>query len=410
VKRPILAGVACATLVLTAAVAAPASAHGNDDRPPITVGDPVTVAEGLLTPLSLEVGGRVSAYVSQDFAGLLTAVGRDGALTTIASATEEGNGIGAVSRYGRVYYAEVSQDHTYSMLKRVTQDADGRDVADIALHEATANPDKVNTYGFAGINEDDPECAALIDPAAPPFVEAEYIGQIDTNPFSTLATRRGVYIADAGGNAILKADYDGTISTVAVLPPDGPYEVTAEIAEQVGFPDCVVGRDYYFEPVPTDVEQGPNGWLYVTSLPGGPEDPSLGARGSVYKVSPHDGTVKLVAKGFGGATGLAVSRDSGTVYVAELFGGEDATGQISVVRPHSDTPTPLVSVSSPTAIELRRGKLWVTTDSVVFNEEGIPQPVGKITTFELSGQGGKGSHDIRDFQSHSSNDASTSAE
>lgn len=409
-KRPILAVVACATLVMSAAVAAPASAHGRGERPPITVGDPVTVAEGLFTPLSLEIDRRGTAFLSQDFLGQLTEVGRDGVATTIASASVEGESIGAVSsRHGRVYFVQTSQDHTSSMLMKVSLDDRVREVADLQEHEETANPDQVNTYGFVGITEADPECAAQFDPNVPFFVPPEYTGQLDTNPFATLATKRGVYVADAGGNSILRAKYDGTVSTVAVLPPIGPFLVTAELAAGAGFPECVAGKNYFFEPVPTDIEMGPDGWLYVTSLPGGPEDPSLGARGAVYKVNPHNGKVKFVAGGFVAPTGLAVSEKSGTIFVAELFGGESGTGQISVLRPRSDTPTPLVAASSPAAVELRHGKLWVTTDAFVPDEQGAPQPIGKLTTFEL-GRGDKGAYSPGDLESYSDTDAPTAEE
>ena len=37
---------------------------------------------------------------------------------------------------------------------------------------------------------------------------------------------------------------------------------------------------------------GPDGRLYVTSLPGGPEDPSLGARGAIFRVTPSTGSAK----------------------------------------------------------------------------------------------------------------------
>jgi sugar lactone lactonase YvrE len=67
-----------------------------------------------------------------------------------------------------------------------------------------------------------------------------------------------------------------------------------------------------------------NGLLYVTLLPGGPEDPSLGARGAVYSVNARTGDVAFVACGFLGATGLALGPD-GTIYVAELFGNRIST-------------------------------------------------------------------------------------
>lgn len=48
----------------------------------------------------------------------------------------------------------------------------------------------------------------------------------------------------------------------------------------LGLDPCFVGRTYWFEPVPTDIEVGRGGQLYVPSLLGGPEGDELGARGS----------------------------------------------------------------------------------------------------------------------------------
>ena len=56
-------------------------------------------------------------------------------------------------------------------------------------------------------------------------------------------------------------------------------------------------RSYAVEAVPTDVEVGPDGKLYVTSLPGGPEDPSLGANGRVLRIDPATGKVTTVVGG-----------------------------------------------------------------------------------------------------------------
>jgi hypothetical protein len=145
---------------------------------------------------------------------------------------------------------------------------------------------------------------------------------------------------------------------------------------------------YRFEPVPTDVELGPDGWLYVTTLPGGPEGPSLGARGSVYRVNPWNGKVVKVATGFLGATNLAVSLSSGAIFVTELFGGPTGSGQVSVLRRGASTPQLFIALSSPAAIELRRNALYVTTDAVVPGADGIPQPIGKLTRVPLtSGHG-----------------------
>ena len=120
------------------------------------------------------------------------------------------------------------------------------------------------------------------------------------------------------------------------------------------------------EPVPTDVEVGRNGSLYVSTLPGGPEDPSLGARGGVYKVNPWNGKSKQIASGLAGAANLAIS-PWGTIFVSELFGN-----QVSMIV--HGAPVPIASVPSPSALEWSHGKLYVATNSF---------EVGKIQTISF---------------------------
>jgi hypothetical protein len=374
VKKPLIAAVVCAAFLASIVVAAPASAQSRSGPPPWTAGTPVTLTSGLVTPLSLDVAANGVSYLSENFAGLLAQVDHNGATTVLASAP--GSEIGAVSsRNGTVYYAVVAEDHSSSVLMSRAPDGTITQVADLWAHENSENPDAVNAYGFEGLTAD---CLALIPPPGSMENPPAYTGIVDTHPYSSLALPDAIYVADAGANAILRVGYDGTVTTVAVLPPTAPIVVTAELADAFGFPACAVGHNYRFEPVPTDVELGPNGWLYVTSLPGGPEDASLGARGAVLKVNPNTGDIATVATGFTGATGLAVSPKSGTVYVAELFGGPDGTGQVSMVPAGASTPTPLIALSAPAAIELRHGKLYVTTDALAD---------GKLTVVPLTGRG-----------------------
>ena len=184
---------------------------------------------------------------------------------------------------------------------------------DTLAYERANNPDGKITYGFA-------------NPASCPLVpEPNYRGLIDSHAYSVAAYGKKFVVADAGANALWLVDRKGNISTIGVLPRHR-LRVTEAAADSQDLPDCAVGKTYNFEAVPTDVEVGKDGWLYVTTLPGGPEDPSLGARGRVYRVNPKTGKNQLIARGFAGATNLALGKH-GEIYVTELFGGQDLGDQ-----------------------------------------------------------------------------------
>ena len=240
-------------------------------------------------------------------------------------------------------------------------------LADLGKYEATKNPDKAVTYGLQGAT---PECAAQwpVEEAGPPT----YTGIVDSHPYATYTTDKGVYVAEAAGNGILWVGNDGKIKTVALLPPT-PVTITAEAAEAIGIPACAVGLEYWFEPVPTDVELGPDGWLYVCSLPGGPEDGSLGAQGRVYKVNPKSGKVKLVADGFISTVDVAVA-SNGDIYVAELF-----TGAIKRIKAGSTKAKPFAQLTMVGAIELGKGYLYAT-DKALIGEEN---PKGMVVRIKL---------------------------
>jgi hypothetical protein len=368
VKKPLIPLVTCGALVATTMLgAAPAVA-----APPVpTAGEPQTIADGFVSPLSLEVDRHRVSYLSQNFAGILTRVDRDGTTTDIVSSP--GKEIAAVAtRDNVVYYAENTMDLSSTRITALPEGGTPRVLADLRSFEEQNNPDQIYNYGFEGIT---PECAAQFPtepaPGGPPVAPPPpyYPGIVDSHPYSSLALNNALFVADAGMNAIVRVRYDGTVSTVAVLPPQEPIAVTAELAEQAGIPACAAGTNYIAESVPTDVEIGPDGWLYVTTLPGGPEDPSLGARGSVYKVNQKTGEVVRVATGFSGATGLAVSTN-GTIYVAELFGGEMGGGQISVLPKGATAPSVLAAVPGPAAIEIRANRLFVTWNALSEGAEG----------------------------------------
>lgn len=374
-RVPTVLAAAATTLLLAAT---PAVAHGGkpDPRPP-TVTD---VADGLVSPLSLAAGRHGTTYVTQNFAGLLTAVSRHGT-PTVLYGSEGGAEVGGVSFRDRtITFTETlfadDEDDSTATVKTLRLDRHGdprgtpRVLADVRSYEERHNPDGKVWYG---LRKTDRSCIAQV-PSTP--VPALYKGIVDAHPYATTTSHRGTtYVADAGANDILSVSERGRIRTVAVLPAQ-PAVITAEAAASVGWPDCVVGETYWFEPVPTDVEIGPHGKLYVTTLPGGPEDESLGARGSVYTVDPWHGKVKRISTGFAGATNLAVT-DRGTVYVAEMFGD-----RISEARRHG--PRTLVEVPVPGGVEWTGKGLIATTN--VLPGEGQP-PDGHLVKISLPTKG-----------------------
>src|SRR5207245_2041015 len=153
-----------------------------------------------------------------------------------------------------------------------------------------------------------------------------YHGVVDSHPYSVAnAPGGGWYVAEAAGNDVLKVSPKGHIHVVYLARPQN-HVVTAREAKRLSAPKCVAGHKYSFEPVPTDVEVTRAGRLIVSQLPGGPEGPALGARGSVLRVNPATHHGYKVAGGFAGATNVAIG-PKGEIYVAELF-----ANQISVIR------------------------------------------------------------------------------
>jgi hypothetical protein len=355
-KFPIAACIAAAALVLPAG---PAVA-GSSDQP-----TPRTRAEGLATPLSLAVDAEESILVTQNFAGLLSRVHDDGTTTTLYQGKEGWDVGGVEMRHGITYFVESIgagvgiPENLQGHLKSIDEDGDVRTIADLARYERKHNPDGDQHYGFSDDVSD--KCLE----GWPEFPPARYKGTVDSHPYGVAVKGGKAYVADAGANAILEVDLEsGDISTLAVLPPR-PVKIQAETLVPVDMegntmpvPECVVGEKYAFEFVPTDVEFGPDGRLYVTSLPGGPEDPSLGARGAVFRVDPWDGDVHLWADDILTPTGLAIA-DNGDIYVASLFGGN-----ILKLSCWGDHRSEFVTVNQPAAVEFQAGHLFATVDAL----------------------------------------------
>jgi hypothetical protein len=327
-KHLLVAAAATASLVLLV----PSQATAGNKSPKLTV-----LTTDVFAPFNLSVS-RSGIYVADGFPG---SVGKlpwhSDQVTTIIPDVPGASGVAKHGRY-LAYTSTVTDEATFTNTASAlyVKGPNGTVKADTLAYENANNSDQVITYGI-----DNPtQCE--IDGLGP---QANYTGQIDSHAYSVAHFGHKWVVADAGGNDLLLVDGNGHIRTLAVLPRQ-PAVITADFASANGLdPDCFAGATYNFESVPTDVEVGRDGFLYVTTLPGGPEGDELGARGSVYRVNPWNGKVHRIATGFSGATNLAIGR-YGQIYVTELF-----AGRISVVRHHHVNPY----VDLPGAIAVERG-------------------------------------------------------
>lgn len=353
-SKPLIAAAGAGLAALLLAAPMPATAAGT--TPTVT-----KVSNAVGAPFNLDVS-RHRVLVADGGANAVLRLKSDGTTATVVE-SEGASGV-ARSRNGRylAYTGTVGGPGGITASSVSIRGPKGTVVADTLAYEKANNPDKKLTYGVD--NPSDCVTQALTEMQIP----VKYTGAIDSHAYSLAAWGKKFVLADAGGNDLLSIDRKGHISTIAVMPRQ-PLRITAGIAKTLGLPDCVVDVTYSFESVPTDVEVGRDGWLYVTTLPGGPEDPSLGARGRVYKVNPKTGEKHVVARGLAGATNLALGKH-GEIYVTELFAGRVSVIKDGVVKPWVDLPG-AVSVETD-----RHGTVWAGT---LGNEQG-PGTVVTIST------------------------------
>jgi hypothetical protein len=335
------ATVAAAAAAAVVALVAPGTATAAEPSDPI--------ATGFAGPLQIDVTDH-GIYVAQDFAGVLTKIRPNGTTKDLVSAPGSEIAGVAANGYDAVYTQNTEQPsgRVVSLLKRRFANGSIRTVANLGRFEAQSNPDGFQEYGFRHLSD---SCAAEV---SPDFGPPSYFGIVESHPYAVAnAPGGGWFVAAAAANDVLYVSLSGDIEVVKVLRPV-KVVATAEFASANGLPVCVVGKRYNFEPVPTDVEVNALGFLFVSLLPGGPEDGSAGANGQILRIDPVDGEFSNIAHGLAGATNLAVGPGS-QVYVCELFGQ-----QISVVKQH--LVTPVLDVTDPAALEFHDGTLYAGID------------------------------------------------
>jgi hypothetical protein len=326
------------------------------------------VAGGLAGPLGLAVGDEGSIYVAELFGGALTVI-RPGAEPATLVEGPIGGGVDATGR-GNVVYTQSGPPEFGGSPVATLNSLRGGKSADIKAFEVANDPDGEVLYGVLDPSE---ACAAAAAPLEPIIGPLAQPGDVNPNPYAVAIDTDGTkVVADAGGNGLLRVSANGrSVQLITLLPPvvqELTADVIAGLIEQINgelppdvdpLPadalDACVGEDYSGHPVPTDVEIGPDGNYYVSSLPGFPEQD-----GGVFRVNRWSNAVTRIASGLHGAVDLAVASD-GTIYVAELFGGSIAVIEAGVVVDR-------IPLATPGAVEVRGGTLYAT--SGVFGPPG----------------------------------------
>lgn len=312
---------------------------------------PVVKSSALAAPFNLDIRGH-TVRVADGGLNLVGRLKRDGSIATIAADQPGASGV-ATSRNGRwlAFTTTVSNQETFENTAsglHLWGPMGTRIYADTHAYEAKYNPDKKYRYGVKNPSQ------CVSEALTAKQVPVNYQGEVDSHAYSVAALKGGRWVvADAGANALFTVSASGKVSTLAVLPPQ-PFTFDKASVAALDLPECVVGATYAFESVPTDVEVGRDGYLYVTTLPGGPETPEFGARGKVYRVNPHTGKATVVASGFLGATNLAIGKH-GELYVAEFFGG-------TITKLSHRKRSTLAAVPGVVAVETGPdGSVWAAT-------------------------------------------------
>lgn len=362
-RRVHMISVAAVALTLLGTSFAPA-AHAAEEE----------IVTGLGMPLSLAVGDDGTVYVASytEMGGGLLTMAAPGHDPEPIYADEGGREVGALSVDGHVVtFATTSWEPPGALLYTYEHTPEGwvqTEVGDLYAHEAGTNPDGGQKYGIVGLSR-----ACKKEFTRDVKWMLPYKGHVDSHPYSSATMGGTTYVGDAGANAVFAVS-GGEVTTAAVLPPT-KVTVSRKIRRTFGLPKCAQGHVFKVEAVPTDVEVGPDGNLYVTTLPGGPEDPAMGANGAIYQVNPGTGAVTLLGGGFVSPTGLAIT-PTGTAYVSMLFAG------LVMEVPFGGAPAPFAEIAAgPADVDYHDGFVYVADSGLMGDSSG--GPIGRVVRFPV---------------------------
>jgi hypothetical protein len=164
---------------------------------------------------------------------------------------------------------------------------------------------------------------------------------IDSQPNGLVRQGEGYIVADAGGNAVVRASHKGTFTTITPLPP------------------TAIGADA----VPTSVVRGPDGAYYISQLTGFPFQPGAA---NIWRVVPGQAPT-VYASGLTNVTDLAFGSD-GSLYAVEIASAgllNGPIGALKLITPGASQHTTVVGgLFAPYGVALSGSNAYVSTCAV----------------------------------------------
>jgi hypothetical protein len=183
---------------------------------------------------------------------------------------------------------------------------------------------------------------------------------IDSNPVGLVRQGEGYIVADAGGNAVVRASHKGTFSTITALPPG-----SALAPPFLGLPP---GTQIPTDAVPTSVVRGPDGAYYISQLTGFPFEQG---DANIWRVVPGQAAT-VYASGLTNLTDLAFASD-GSLYAVEIastgllnapIGGLPIGALVKITPGASQHTTVAGNLRAPYGVALTQSVAYVSTCAV----------------------------------------------
>lgn len=363
-----------AVLVMQGVLIAPAGAQETDRV--------TTLADGLNAPRGVHVTDDSTVYVAESGTGaddegdcFTEGEGEEqveiciGDTATVTQVAPDGTTDHAVTGLASIAFGQESTGAS-----DVTVAPDGTMYVSVGLGESAETRDAIAEdfpvaaqFGTIQRVEEDGSLTTFADVAAfeaenDPDGQSDLEEGNDSNPNAVLATDDSVYVADAGGNSILRIDREtGEIFVAAVLE-------NRDVPPPTEFGD----EEIPMQAVPTSLTTDPDGELVFGQLTGFPF-PVGGA--NVYTLGESE-TPEVVAEGFTATMGVGY-RDG------ELFAVEFAHNGLLAAFGTGDLTGALVRVRSDgTRIALLRdvlqvpGGMDVGPDGMIYISNGSIFPAG----------------------------------